>query len=231
MVAREPGELPAPGETFYRLLPEGRLTHFDGLTVRANPDREGLDFNRNFPSLWRQEHEQLGAGPYPASEPEVRAMVDFVVRHANIGAAVSFHTHSGVILRPMGTEPDEAMIPEDLWLYQRLSKLGERLTGYPAISIWHEFKYHPKEVISGTQDWLYEHLGALFELAPEVVVLSTGAKQMFPRAALRAEFATRRIGLEVMEIGAACRTYNVLVGEERKVLGAILLPSPEKRSE
>jgi uncharacterized protein len=76
-----------------------------------------------------------------------------------------------------------------------------------------------------------EHLGALFELAPEVVVLSTGAKQLFPRAALRAEFATRRIGLEVMEIGAACRTYNVLVGEERRVLAAILLPGPSKGPE
>ncbi len=68
------------------------------------------------------------------------------------------------------------------------------------------------------------HLAALFELAPEVVVLSTGARQTFPRAALRAEFATRKIGLEVMEIGAACRTYNVLVGEQRKVLAAVLLP-------
>ena len=39
------------------------------------------------------------------------------------------------------------------------------LTGreiHPAISIYHEFKYHPKEVITGTQDWIYEHLGALF---------------------------------------------------------------------
>ncbi len=69
-----------------------------------------------------------------------------------------------------------------------------------------------------------QHLPALFELSPEVVVLATGATQKFPRAALRAEFATRRIGLEVMEIGAACRTYNVLVGEERRVLAAILLP-------
>ena len=68
------------------------------------------------------------------------------------------------------------------------------------------------------------HLATIFEHAPEVVVLSTGASQTFPRAALRAEFATRRIGLEVMEVGAACRTYNVLVGEERKVIGAILLP-------
>ena len=76
-----------------------------------------------------------------------------------------------------------------------------------------------------------ENLAALFEIAPEVVVMSTGAKQLFPRAALRAEFATRRIGLEVMEIGAACRTYNVLVGEERRVLAAILLPGPSKGPE
>jgi uncharacterized protein len=69
-----------------------------------------------------------------------------------------------------------------------------------------------------------ESFTPLFELTPEVVVLSTGATQRFPRAALRAEFATRKIGLEVMEIGAACRTYNVLVGEERRVLAAVLLP-------
>jgi uncharacterized protein len=68
------------------------------------------------------------------------------------------------------------------------------------------------------------HLAVLFDLQPEVVVLATGERQRFPPAALRAEFATRKIGLEVMEIGAACRTYNVLVGEERKVLAAILLP-------
>ena len=73
-----------------------------------------------------------------------------------------------------------------------------------------------------------ESLVAVFALAPEVVVLSTGAIQKFPRAALRAEFASRRIGLEIMEVGAACRTYNVLVGEERRALAAILLPGPER---
>ncbi|HEU5137545.1 MAG TPA: MTH938/NDUFAF3 family protein [Steroidobacteraceae bacterium] len=76
-----------------------------------------------------------------------------------------------------------------------------------------------------------EHIAPLFALNPEIVVLSTGARQVFPRAALRAEFATRKIGLEVMEIGAACRTYNVLVGEERKVLVALLLPGPSKGPE
>ncbi|MEW6706271.1 MAG: M14 family metallopeptidase [Pseudomonadota bacterium] len=159
MVPREPGEF---GGEYYRVMPEGTLKNFDGFTVRANRDKEGLDLNRNFPSLWRQEFEQLGAGPYPTSEPEVRAMVDFIVNHPNIGAAISYHTHSGVILRPMGTQSDEEMIAEDLWVYKRFSKLGEQLTGYPAISIFHEFKYHPKEVITGTQDWVYEHLGALF---------------------------------------------------------------------
>jgi len=159
MVPREPGEF---GGRYYRLMPEGTLTHYDGLTIRANPDAEGLDLNRNFPAGWRQEAEQLGAGPYPVSEPEVRAMVEFVVAHPNIGAAVSFHTHSGVILRPLATAGDDDMTPEDLWTYQRFSRLGEQLTGYPAVSMWHDFRYHPKETVSGTQDWLYEHLGALF---------------------------------------------------------------------
>ena len=159
MVAREPGEF---GGEYYRLMPEGFIRSYDGLTVKVNPDVEGLDLNRNFPSFWRQEFEQVGAGDYPTSEPEVKAMVEFFVRHPNIGAAISYHTHSGVILRPMGTQSDDDMIPEDLWSIKRFSEMGARLTGYPAISIWHDFKYHPKEIISGTQDWVYEHLGALF---------------------------------------------------------------------
>ncbi|MGH8797038.1 MAG: M14 family metallopeptidase, partial [Caldimonas sp.] len=159
MVARQPGEF---GGEYYRLMPEGLLKNYDGLSIKVNPDAEGLDLNRNFPSLWRQEFEQTGAGDYPTSEPEVKAMVDFILQHPNIGAAISYHTHSGVILRPMGTQSDDEMIPEDLWSIKRFSEIGAKLTGYPAISIWHDFKYHPKEVISGTQDWVYEHLGALF---------------------------------------------------------------------
>jgi murein tripeptide amidase MpaA len=159
MVPREPGEF---GGSYYRVMPEGLIKNWDGLQITVNKDREGLDFNRNFPGFWRQEFEQAGAGPYPTSEPEVRAMVDFVVKHPNIGAAVSFHTHSGVILRPMCGESDEQMIPEDLWMYKRLSEIGAKLTGYPAVSIYHDFRYHPKEVIGGAQDWVYEHLGALF---------------------------------------------------------------------
>ena len=75
--SREPGEF---GGSYYRLMPEGTLKNWDGLQIKVNKDREGLDLNRNFPSQWRQEYEQVGAGPYPTSEPEVRAMVDFITK-------------------------------------------------------------------------------------------------------------------------------------------------------
>jgi murein tripeptide amidase MpaA len=159
LVLREPED--HEGE-FYRLIPEGMLAHWDGVNIRVNPNKEGLDLNRNFPAYWRQEFEQYGAGPYPTSEPEVRTMVDFVVKHPNICGGISYHTHSGVILRPMGTESDRDMLPEDLWVYQKMGSKGAEMTGYPCISIYEEFRYHPKEVITGCQDWMYEHLGMMF---------------------------------------------------------------------
>jgi murein tripeptide amidase MpaA len=159
MIARDPAEA---GGRYWRILPEGTLTNYDGVEIRVNKNKEGLDLNRNFPSGWRQEHEQVGAGPYPTSEPEVRAVVDFIVKHPNLCAGVSFHTHSGVILRPFSTEPDDNMPAEDLWLYKRFGKKSTELTGYKNISIYHDFRYHPKQVITGGFDWIYEHLGQFF---------------------------------------------------------------------
>ena len=159
MTPRDPAE---SGGKYWRIVPEGSVVNYDGIDLRVNRDKEGLDLNRNFPVDWRQEYKQFGAGPYPTSEPEVRAVVDFIVKHPNIGGGVSFHTHSGVILRPFASEPDENMPAEDLWLYKLFGKKSTELTGYPNISIFHDFKYHPKQVITGAFDWLYEHQGAFF---------------------------------------------------------------------
>jgi murein tripeptide amidase MpaA len=156
MVRRDPIEA---GGTYYRVLPEGRYDGYDGYTLKIKRPRQQLDLNRNFPASWRQEFEQTGAGPYPTSEPEIRAVVDFVVRHPNITAGTSFHTWSGVLLRPFDHLPDDEMDAEDLWFYQRTGRKGTELTGYPAISVFHEFRYHPKSVIGGAFDWIYEHLG------------------------------------------------------------------------
>jgi uncharacterized protein len=67
------------------------------------------------------------------------------------------------------------------------------------------------------------HLEPIFALAPELVLLGTGPRQRFAPPEVRSEFARRRIGLEVMQLGAACRTFNVLVQEERRVLAALFL--------
>ena len=63
----------------------------------------------------------------------------------------------------------------------------------------------------------------LLELSPEVVLLGTGDCQRMPPAELYAAFAARGIGLEVMDNRAACRTYNVLLGEYREVAVALML--------
>ena len=60
-------------------------------------------------------------------------------------------------------------------------------------------------------------------LEPEVLLLGTGSRQRWPAPQLVAALARRRIGLEVMDTLAAARTYNVLVGEERRVV-AVLYP-------
>ena len=72
MEKRSPTEF---GGTYYRLLPEGLIEDYDGYLIKVARQPEGLDFNRNFPFQWRPEGEQEGAGPYPASEPEIKAQI------------------------------------------------------------------------------------------------------------------------------------------------------------
>ena len=63
----------------------------------------------------------------------------------------------------------------------------------------------------------------VLQMSPDIVLLGTGNRQIFPQASFGARFLRAGIGFDVMDTGAACRTYNVLVGEQRNVV-AILLP-------
>ncbi|HVL34163.1 MAG TPA: Mth938-like domain-containing protein [Burkholderiales bacterium] len=67
-----------------------------------------------------------------------------------------------------------------------------------------------------------EDFGFLGSLDVEIVILGTGARQRFPHPRLTAALARAGIGLEVMDVHAACRTYNILAAEERKVAAALL---------
>jgi len=159
MVARRPGEF---GGEYYRLMPEGTLINYDGLTINVNKDPEGLDLNRNFPAAWRQEFEQVGAGAYPASEPEVKAMIDFVLAHPE-------HRRGGQLPHAQRRDPAPDGHAERRrhdrrrpLVDQTLQRAGRRAHRLPRPSHLARLQIPPERTIGGTQDWLYEHLGALF---------------------------------------------------------------------
>ncbi len=157
MIRREAVEA---GGKYYRLLPEGLIKNFDGVTIQVRGQLEGLDLNRNYPVRWRQENEQMGAGPFPISEPETRNLVDFIAAHPNLTGAVTFHTYAGVLLRPYDDRDDEDFPAEDLWTYKKIGDKGTAITGYPNVSTYHDFRYHPKTVTTGAFDtWMYDHMG------------------------------------------------------------------------
>jgi murein tripeptide amidase MpaA len=148
------------GGSYYRVYSEGRIRNYDGLTVKIAPPAQGLDFNRNFPYIWAPEGQQRGAGPFPGSEPETRAAIAFLSGHLNVSGAISFHTYSGAILRPYSDKPDDKMLIDDLWVFKDIGKRGKELTGYPDVSVYHGFRYHPREVMNGAfDDWAYDQLG------------------------------------------------------------------------
>jgi uncharacterized protein len=68
-----------------------------------------------------------------------------------------------------------------------------------------------------------EHAALLLELRPEVVLIGTGQRQVFPAAAFGVQFLKIGIGFEVMDTGAACRTFNVLVSEQRLVVALLIV--------
>ena len=156
MVQREPGE---EGGEYYRLYPEGMIRNYDGVHVNIEMQQDG-NMNRNFPTNWTPQ--EYGAGDYPFSEPEVAGMAKVILDHPNITGMCAYHTHGGIILRPSMLQLDSEMSAPDLSLYNALGAVGERLTGYPTVSVYEDFTPDKTKARHGTlTDWTYEEMGII----------------------------------------------------------------------
>ena len=67
------------------------------------------------------------------------------------------------------------------------------------------------------------HFAAILQLEPEIVLLGTGNRQRFPHPKLTQALLARGVGVEVMDTSAACRTYNIIMMEDRRVVAALLM--------
>jgi len=149
---------------FYAIYPEGFIEGWDGHTVPAPhflSDNEP-DLNRNFPYDWRAEPDQDGAGRYPGSEPESRAIIEHAVAHPEIFAWLNLHTFGGVHIRPLGHAEDNKMDPSDLALYRQVEEWTTEFTGYPMVSGFTEFTYEPDQPLRGDlSEFAYEQRGCI----------------------------------------------------------------------
>ena len=160
MTLRKPGD--AEG-TFYDIYPEGVLEPYDGdeNLKRKRPDWSS-DFNRNFPFGWFPENRQQGAGEYPLSNPETRALADWVISHPNIGAISTNHTSGGMILYPPGTRSEMTMSAADRKAFRQIAEEGKELLDYVILNLYDAYvtdKDHPDS--GAFDDWCYETQGIL----------------------------------------------------------------------
>jgi hypothetical protein len=159
MVPRKGGE---PGE--WRILgDEGLDNDNDGLVNEDGPEGLGTVSNRNYPvGWWSPDEMRRGQGRYPLSEPEAKAQVDFVQSHRNINNLITYHTHSGLILRPYAHKPDDLDLRRDLPYFEGIGEVGTAITGYPLVSSYTGFTPDPTQPRLGTfKDWAYVHNGLI----------------------------------------------------------------------
>ena len=144
------------GKGDYKIYVEGLDSDGDG---KYNEDGiGGLDLHRNYPENWRPEPgrdltgrgwTQHGAGAYPLSEPETRAVVVFLLEHPNVSVGQTLDTMVPMLLRPPSTSrSEESMFPEDRRIYERFDEEGKKITGYP---------------YAGDVYWTYANLERLWE--------------------------------------------------------------------
>ncbi|MCK6590367.1 MAG: hypothetical protein L6Q76_22615 [Polyangiaceae bacterium] len=96
------------------------------------------------------------------SEPESRAVTEFVSARPHIFAWINYHCFGGVYIRPLGNGPDRAMNPSDFALYRQIGEWAEQIAGYPMVSGFEEFTYEPDKPLRGElSSFAYQMRGAV----------------------------------------------------------------------
>jgi hypothetical protein len=158
----------------WRVFSEGIDNDNDG---RYNEDGVGgLDINRNWPAQWKQEYIQRGAGEYPLSEPETRAVAEFLLSHRNVTGIINHHMAGNFVYRPPNnrhfnpiTGYEENMPQEDESIYQVFgSKYSEILNKQPVRTVFGRSGPPRFGAIWGVFiGWAYDHYG-VFSWVPEM---------------------------------------------------------------
>lgn len=155
MVVRDPYET---GGKYYRLYPEGYIRG-EVIGFPIPKPRDG-NLNRNYAGKWTPEGMQYGARELPLSDPEVRAVSEYILARPNIGGVMAAHTNAGYILRPFSDKGDEYFKGRDLDIYESLGAIGTEVLGYKVISTFNGFTTDKSRIRGGTiKDWTYDYMG------------------------------------------------------------------------
>ncbi|MFC2170254.1 M14 family zinc carboxypeptidase, partial [Acidobacteriota bacterium] len=162
--------------SFYRVLDEGVDNDGDG-QVNEDPPFTRFISNRNYPAFWASLDGRFrGRGDYPLQEHNAKLLVDFILSRPNISQIESYHTTSGIHLRPYAARSDKDFPSQDLQDYNAVLGKGTEITTYPVASIYNDFTTILPRVAPDEQpnvrhgvfvDWSYVHLG-LFSVTTEL---------------------------------------------------------------
>lgn len=148
MELRELGETE---ETYYDIYIEGIDDDKDG---KYNEDGVGgIDMNRNFPRNWGLEYEQLGSGPYPLSEPETRATIEFISSRKHITGVFHGHTSGGFLFRLPSTTNWDNYNMADQKLILELSEMYNTTTGQRVIPSYSNPRLHRHGTLISWSYW------------------------------------------------------------------------------
>ena len=172
---------------FYDVYPEGVFEPYDGdENLKLKKANWGLDFNRNFPYGWMADYATAGAGDYPLSNPECKAIVDFALAHPNIGGAAIGHTSGGIILYPPGTRKASTISSDDLTMLKDIAQMAAEELSYKPLNIFDSFLSDQESYDSGAlDDWFFQSLGVpaytleFWDLASKAGVPMQWGQEMF----------------------------------------------------